>query len=100
MKDNIICFGIKYDIDYVPQLGPFAGEVVFDNKKITVVKDSDPVKQTNTILHESLHALFRRLEIYQVMSQEIEEILTSNIPNFLSENFEIKLRKKKITYRP
>jgi hypothetical protein len=99
-KDNIICFGIKYDIDYVASLDRLAGEILFDSKKITVVKDADYVKQMNTIIHESLHALFYRLEMYQIITREVEELLTSNIPNFLLENFDIKLRKKKIIYSP
>ena len=40
-----------------------------------------------TVLHESLHCLFDRLNLNQVVNEDVEEIIVSNIAQFFTETF-------------
>lgn len=48
-----------------------------------------------TLLHESLHALFDRIGIRQVVSSEVEEVLVENVANYVTDTYDLRFKRKK-----
>lgn len=88
-------FGEAYKVFITDELGPdTAGGVVYDNKEIFIDKDAKGAMFTETLLHEFLHALFRRLSYEQSgIPHALEEVMIDQIARSLTENFDIKKKK-------
>jgi Zn-dependent peptidase ImmA (M78 family) len=67
----------------------FAGHCLFDTHTIEI-NAAIPEKTmdfTETLMHEFLHALFRRLSYYQHIPPALEEIMNDQISRAIAENF-------------
>lgn len=73
------------------QSDEFCGKASFDTHTITISDKINPksVLFTETMCHEFLHALFRRLSYYQVIPHELEEVMNDQISKAIAENFHL-----------
>lgn len=54
---------------------------------ITINADDSPAEQLDTLMHESLHALFYETKLDRVTSLEMEEMIVWNVTEFIMETF-------------
>lgn len=84
---NIRVFGKTYSIQKVTNHPKNHGDIDYENSTITY--DS-----MQSLLHEALHAIFRRIGVNQAISHDAEELIVESTSTFLVENFDIKLKRK------
>ena len=89
-------YGQDYKIHYVKDLAITHGDdgaCYPSRSRIEIEKDCNDKEQTT--LHELGHALFHRLGWSQGIDDNLEEIIVETYATFITENFEIKWKKKK-----
>lgn len=72
--------------------GEFDGFYDHESKQIVIDSNLKGHDFIHTLLHEGLHALFHRTGVNQAIPEELIETLCENVPTFILENFDLKLR--------
>lgn len=90
---SISILGVKHKVRYiVPQEGEngyYSEGLIELNKDI-----DDPEEYLRTLLHESLHGVFKVSGIHQDITLPQEHTIIDTFISFLTANFDIKLNKK------
>lgn len=84
-------FGEKWKVNDSPELDPsFCGVCHYDRKEIEIVPGMDKTTYRITVIHELLHAHFRRMG-YHVsgLPKELEEVMIDQIGTTLTENWDV-----------
>lgn len=63
------------------------GEFDRETYIISINNDLEGDELIETVIHECLHCLFDRLNLNQVVEEQVEEIIVSNIAQFFTETF-------------
>lgn len=70
------------------------GDIGHKPPLITIDKSDSPHEKIHTLLHEMGHGLSRRLGIYQVIDDQLEEIISEGFATMITENFNLTPKKK------
>lgn len=91
-KINVMGRSIKIR---VVELNPDTdGRYVPTEKTIYIRKDQPDGDVINTLVHELFHVVIERVGLYDDLGIAIEHVLVNSFANFITENFDIKIKDK------
>lgn len=95
---KIIIFGKPHKVTVISDLNsygtPVRGLLVLNDCHIYLDKSQPPEELLHTLLHECGHAIIQRISINQTgLPPEVEEVIVDSFATFITETFNLKLKK-------
>jgi Zn-dependent peptidase ImmA (M78 family) len=95
-KFNLNIYGQKTQVSQVRDLpNSVLGVYQRDHGSILICEKQPEDEKEDTLIHETVHAIFSRAGLNQAIGYDIEEVICQQIATTLTENFNFTLKKKK-----